>query len=71
MSILKGVRRFIQVQVDLLRSCWHEPGEWQPLENPDPYITTEMYQAAVIPTHIRSCKCGRVLELRLQKWENQ
>lgn len=46
---------------------WHIPGEWQKIDNPHQYLTAEMYRAGMIPTHIRSCPCGEVQELKIEE----
>jgi hypothetical protein len=53
------------------RQCrfFHSWGEWEPLKNPEPYITSAMYRCGVKPTMIRTCKdCGEE-EIKLEKWD--
>lgn len=54
--------------------CWfHFPGPWQPLSphDRDKHTTAAMYRAGVAPTHIRTCKCGKFVELQVGKWDDQ
>ena len=63
-------RRFFNGLKKAMFGCWHIPGEWAELKDPDLYTTPIMYRAGLAPTHIRSCRCGRVQELSVQKRED-
>jgi len=54
------------------KRCWHLPGPWQPIEprDRDKHITAAMYRHGVAPTHIRTCRCGSYVELKVAKWED-